>query len=301
MPETENRPTFASPVVLAIVCYLIWGVVPLFYAPIHAFGGGALEIIAHRSVWSVLWAGGLVFATKQWPEVRAALADARLRWMLLLTSLLIATNWGVYVWAVTNGHTLESALGYYITPLVNMAAGTLMFRERLDNWGKAAIGLAVVGVAIQAFAIGQVPWVALALAASFGSYGILRKQMAVTALAGLLIECIYLFLPSLAYLVWFEMQGYGHFFAPTHAFWFMLTGPVTVLPLALFAYVARRLALSTMGFIQFIGPTLTFFIGLMQGEAFSTLRAVSFAFIWLGAMAFAFGAWRRLKVLKAAV
>ncbi len=299
MPPAETRTSpFASPVALAIVCYVVWGFVPLFYAPIHAFGGGALEIIAHRSVWSVLWAGGLVVATKQWPEVRAALADARLRWMLLLTSLLIATNWGVYVWAVTNGHTLESALGYYITPLVNMVAGTVLFRERLDTWGRAAIGLAVVGVAIQAFAIGHVPWVALMLAASFGTYGILRKQTAVSALAGLFIECVYLLLPALAYLVWFEMHGHGHFFVPAHAFWFLLTGPVTVLPLALFAFVARRLALSTMGFIQFIGPTLTFFIGLWQGEAFSAIRAVSFAFIWLGAMVFAFGAWQRLKAIR---
>ncbi len=301
MSDPENRSAFASPVLLAVTCYVIWGFVPLFYAPIHTFGGGAIETIAHRSLWSVLWAGGLVWATKQWPAVGATLADTRLRWMLLVTSLLIAVNWGVYVWAVTNGHTLESALGYYITPLVNMAAGTVMFRERLDNWGKAAIGLAVIGVAIQAFAIGTVPWVALILAASFGSYGILRKQTAVAALPGLFIECAYLFVPALAYLVWFEMQGKGHFFVPMHAFWFLLTGPVTVLPLALFGFVARRLPLSTLGFVQFISPTLTFAIGLMQGEAFSVARAVSFAFIWLGAAVFAFGAWRRAQMLKAAV
>ena len=303
MPPSDTRSSpFASPVALAIVCYLIWGVVPLFYAPIHAFGGGAIEIIAHRSLWAVLWAGGLVWATRQWPDVVTALKDVRLRWMLLLTSILIAINWGVYVWAVTNGHTIESALGYYITPLVNMAAGTVLFRERLDPWGKGAIALAVIGVAVQAFAIGTVPWVALMLAASFGTYGILRKQMVVPALAGLLIECAYLLLPSLIYLVWFEMHGQGHFFrAPTNAFWLMLTGPVTVLPLALFGFVARRLPLSTLGFVQFISPTLTFFIGLWQGEAFSPARAASFAFIWAGAMVFAFGAWRRLRVLKTAI
>ena len=298
---TTDTPNPRLPVLLAVACYFIWGVVPLFYAPIHAFGGGAIEIIAHRSVWAFAWAGGLVLATRQWPEVKAALANAYLRWMLLVTSLLVATNWGVYVWAVTNGHTIESALGYYLNPLLNMAAGAMLFRERIDTWGKTAIGLAVIGVAIQAAAIGQVPWVALILAGTFGSYGILRKQLHVPALAGLFIETAYLFLPALIYIVWFETTGRGHFLkAPMNAFWFLLTGPVTVLPLVLFAFAARRLPLSTLGFIQFIGPTLTFFIGLMQGEPFSVLRGVSFVFIWVGALVFAFGAWRRLKAVKVA-
>ena len=125
--------------------------------------------------------------------------------------------------------------------------------------------------------------------------------MHVPALAGLFIETAYLFLPALIYIMWFETTGQGHFLkAPGNAFWFLLTGPVTVLPLVLFAFAARRLPLSTIGFIQFVGPTLTFFIGLMQGEPFSTLRGVSFAFIWLGAVVFAFGAWRRLRAVKVA-
>lgn len=290
----------SSPISLAILCYLIWGFVPLFYIPIHNFGGGAVEIIAHRSIWAVVWAAGLVFLTKQWPDVFAAFASAHLRWMLLLTSVLVATNWGVYVWAVTNGHTIESSLGYYLNPLLNMAAGAVLFKERLDNWGKGAIALAAIGVVIQALAIGHVPWIALILAGTFGSYGILRKQLAVNALAGLFVECAYMFLPALIYLVWLEGAQHGHFFKPSQAFWFVLTGPVTVLPLVLFSYVARRLPLSTMGFIQFIGPTSTLAIGLLQGEAFTLLRGVSFAFIWAGAMVFAFGAWRRLKAIRPA-
>ena len=292
---------FTSPISLAIVCSLIWGFVPLLYIPIHNFGGGALEIIAHRSLWAVVWAGALVFVTKQWPDVFAAFASKHMRSMLLLTSALIAGNWGVYVWAVTNGHTIESSLGYYLNPLLNMAAGAVLFKERLDNWGKGAIALAAIGVVIQALAIGHVPWIALFLAITFGSYGILRKQLVVPALAGLFVECAYLFVPAIIYLVWFETTGQGHFFAPSHAFWFMMTGPITVLPLVLFSYVARRLPLSTMGFIQFIGPTSTLVIGLFQGEAFTPLRGVSFAFIWAGAMVFAFGAWRRLKAIKPVV
>ena len=237
---------------------------------------------------------------KQWPEVMAAFRSTRLRWMLLLTSILVASNWGIYVWAVTNGHTVESALGYYLTPLLNMAAGALIFRERIDAWGKGAIALAIMGVVIQIVALGQLPWVAILLAASFGSYGILRKHLVVNALVGLCVECLYLFLPALGYLVWFEATGQGHFFHPAHAFWLLLTGPVTVLPLVMFAYAARRIPLSTMGFVQFIGPTLTFAIGLWEGEPFSLAAGVSFIFIWAGGLVFAFGAWRRLKAVKTA-
>jgi len=290
----------SSPTLLAALCYVIWGLVPLFYLPIHAFGAGAIEIIAHRSVWAAVWALGLVVINKQWPEVAAAFAAPRLRWMLLLTSLLVASNWGIYVWAVTDGHTVESALGYYLMPLLNMAAGAVIFRERIDVWGMAAIALAAVGVGVQVVALGQVPWVAILLAASFGGYGILRKHLVVSALAGLCVECLYLVLPALGYLVWFEATGQGHFFHPVHAVWLFLTGPVTVLPLVLFAYTARRMPLSTMGFVQFIGPTLTFLVGLWEGEAFTPAHGVSFAFIWAGALVFAFGAWRRLKAVKVA-
>ena len=296
MTPAPSKPA-ASPTLLAAACYTIWGLVPLFYLPIHAFGAGAIEIIAHRSVWAAIWATGLVLITRQWPDVAAAFKSPRLRWMLLLTSVLVASNWGIYVWAVTSSHTVESALGYYLTPLLNMAAGALIFRERIDAWGKGAVALAVAGVAIQIVALGQIPWVAILLAATFGSYGILRKQIAVNALAGLCVECLYLFLPALGYLTWFEATGQGHFFHPAHAFWLLLTGPVTVLPLVLFAYAARRIPLSTMGFVQFIGPTLTFIIGLWEGEPFSLAQGVSFAFIWAGAIVFAFGAWRRLKTI----
>jgi chloramphenicol-sensitive protein RarD len=288
----------ASPTLLAVLSYTIWGLVPLFYLPIHAFGAGAIEIIAHRSLWAAIWSLGLVLATKQWPQVAVVFASPRLRWMLLLTSILVASNWGIYVWAVTSGHTVESALGYYLTPLLNMAGGALIFRERVDTWGKGAILLAVAGVAIQVVSVGQVPWVAILLALTFGSYGVLRKHLVVPALVGLSVECLYLFLPALAYLVWYEATGRGHFFHPAHAAWLMLTGPVTVLPLVMFAYAARRIPLSTMGFVQFIGPTLTFFIGLSEGEPFTLASAVSFAFIWAGAIVFAFGAWRRLKAVK---
>ncbi|MDC7685232.1 EamA family transporter RarD [Asticcacaulis sp. BYS171W] len=300
-PTTPSTPFFASPIGLAVLCYAVWGFAPLIYLPMKHFGAEPLEIMAHRSLWAVLWSGGLVLITKQFPEVVRIFLNPKVALTLLIAALMIAINWGVFVWAVTHGHTIESALGYYLNPLINMAAGALLFKERLDNWGKAAIGLAVVGVGVQAAALGHVPYIALTLAVSFATYGIIRKQLAVSALAGLFVECVFLFIPSIVYLVWFEGQGAGHFFdAPMNAFWFALTGPVTVLPLFLFSYVARRLPLSTMGFIQFLAPTIAFFIGLFQGEPFTPLRALSFVFIWGGALVFAFGAWRRAKAMRVA-
>lgn len=289
----------ASPIALAVFCYVIWGFAPLFYIPIHGFGASSVETIAHRSVWALLWAAGLVIGTRQMPDVLSILKQPKLLAWLFISGLMVGLNWGVFVWAVTNGHTIESSLGYYLNPLLNMAAGALFFRERLDNWGKAAIGFAIVGVLVQALALGHIPYIALTLAISFAGYGIIRKQLPVNALPGLLIECVFLFVPGLVYLVWLEQSGTGHFFtAPTNAFWFIMTGPITVLPLALFSFVARRLPLSTMGFIQFISPTIAFCIGLGQGEPFSWLRGVSFLFIWGGAAVFAFGAWRRLRAVK---
>lgn len=291
----------SSPITLAIACYAIWGFAPLFYIPIHGFGAGSLEIIAHRSVWALLWAAGLVIGTKQLPEILAIVRQPKLLFWLMVSGLMVGTNWGIFVWAVTNGHTIESSLGYYLNPLLNMAVGALFFKERLDGWGKTAIGAAVVGVLVQALALGHIPYVALSLAVSFAAYGVIRKQLPVNALPGLAVECVFLFIPGLIYLIWLEGSGGGHLFtAPTNFIWFILTGPITVLPLTLFSFVARRLPLSTMGFIQFIAPTISFSIGLAQGEPFTWLRGVSFLFIWGGAAVFAFGAWRRLRAVKVA-
>jgi len=159
-----------------------------------------------------------------------------------------------------------------------------------------AIGLALVGVVFQAVALGHLPWVSLILAFSFAGYGVVRKQVAADAQTGLLVECLVLGLPSLAFIAWLETRGAGHFTQdlPT-ALWLIASGPITAIPLALFAWAARRIPLSAMGFLQFIAPTISFCIGLSQGEAFTQVRAVSFAFIWCGAAVFLFGAWRRTR------
>ena len=177
-----------------------------------------------------------------------------------------------------------------------MVVGLWLFRERFDRWGWVAIALAAAGVALQALALGRPPWISLVLAISFGAYGVIRKRVPIEAQSGLLIECLILIPFGVAYVAWLQASGAGHALeTPGNAGWALLNGPATVIPLALFAFAARRLPLSTLGFIQFLAPTLQFGIGVLAGEAFTPLRGLSFAFIWGGALVFAVGAWRRSR------
>jgi chloramphenicol-sensitive protein RarD len=186
-----------------------------------------------------------------------------------------------------------------VTPLVNMASGWLIFRERIERVGWIAIGLASVGVVFQGLALGHLPLISLALALSFGGYGIVRKQVQADAQTGLFIECLMLIVPATAFIVWLESHGAGHFTSsPAATAWLIAAGPITALPLALFSWCARRLPLSTMAFLQFIGPTIGFGIGVSQGEPFTSLHATSFGFIWAGAVVFLFGAWRRTRLIR---
>ena len=277
-------------------CYLIWGIVPLVFQAMGKLGVSSWEILANRTVWAVPLALVFVLIAKQGREVLTAFRNPRTLAWLTLSATLIAANWSIYIWAVNSGRVLETSLGYYINPLLAMAAGALIFDERIDRLGAVAIALAAVGVAVQAVAIGGLPLVSLALAFSFGGYGIVRKRVRASAQAGLLIECLLLVGPGLAYVLWLQHAGLGHLGASLPAtVWLLACGPITAVPLVLFSWAARRIPLSTLGFLQFIGPTIAFVIGVMQGESFTPLRAASFLFIWGGAAVFALAAWRRSR------
>ena len=279
-----------------IGCYFLWGLIPLVFQAMGRLGISSWEILAHRTVWAVPMAFAFVVAARQGGEVRAALKSPRTVAWLTLSAALIAGNWSIYIWAVNSGRVLETSLGYYINPLLAMAAGALIFHERIDRLGMLAIALATLGVAIQAVAIGRLPLVSLALALSFCGYGIVRKRVAASAQTGLLIECLLLMGPGLAYVIWLQYSGAGHFGASMPATaWLLACGPVTAVPLMLFSWAARRIPLSFMGFLQFIGPTIAFAIGVTQGEPFTPLRAASFAFIWGGAAVFGLATWRRSR------
>jgi chloramphenicol-sensitive protein RarD len=285
-----------------ISCYAIWGFIPLVFQQMDRLGADAWEIMAHRTAWGVLWAGLLVLLARQSPSVLRALRSPRIMGWLALSTALIAINWTTYVIAVNNGGTLDASLGYYLNPLLNMAAGAWLFRERISRLGMIAIGLAGLGVVLQAVALGHLPWVSLLLATTFCAYGIIRKRVDVEAQAGLLLECLLLAGPGLAWVLWLASQGQGHFGESTAAtLWLLVAGPITVAPLALFAWAARRMPLSTMGFLQFLAPTIVFIIGVSQGEPFGWLRAVSFGFIWAGAVVFLLAAWKRSRAAREAL
>ena len=290
--DGEGRPALLA----GVACYVIWGIAPLVFQAMGHAGADAWEIMAHRALWSVFWAAGLVWFARQTPEVLAVFRRPKTLLLLAASTALVAANWALFVWAVNNGRTLDTSLGYYVNPLLNMAAGVAFFRERIDRVGLLAIAAAIVGVVLQGLALGHLPWISLAIAFSFGAYGVIRKQISVDAQTGLFVECLYLVLPGIAFLAWLHASGAGHFFAtPSAAFWLAMAGPMTVLPLALFAWAARRMPLSSMGFLQFIAPTMSFVIGVSQGEPFNALRGASFAFIWAGAAIYACGAWRKLR------
>jgi chloramphenicol-sensitive protein RarD len=277
-------------------CYIAWGVIPLAFQLMGRMGVGAWEILASRTVWAIPAAALFVVLARQGEQVRRALGQPKVLGWLALSSLLIAFNWVVFIAAVNSGRVLETSLGYYINPLIVTACGAVFFREKIDRLGLGAIGLAAVGVVLQAVALGQVPFVSLALATSFAAYAVVRKRVAATAQTGLLIECLILGLPGAVYLLWLQAQGQGHLGAsPALTAWLLACGPLTAVPLVLFACAARRLPLSAMAFMQFIAPTMTFVMGVAQGEPFTALRAASFAFIWGGAVVFAYGAWARSR------
>ena len=274
-------------------CFIAWGFLPLLFQAVGRAGADPVEIIAHRIVWGLPIAGLLVLFAHQGRQVATVLRDPKIMVWLGLSTVLILVNWTAYVGAVNHHQTLDASLGYYLNPLLNMAAGAWLFRERISRFGMVAIGLAGVGVVLQGVALGHLPWVALILAFSFCGYGVIRKRVAVDAQSGLFLECLILGPIGLAWVMWITAQGSGHFGVSTPAtLWLLAAGPITVIPMVLFAWAARRMPLSTMGFLQFIAPSIVFVFGVLQGEPFGWLRGISFGFIWAGAAVYALGAWR---------
>ena len=273
---------------VAIASFLLWGVMPLYWHALKAVP--SLQIVVHRIVWSAVFVvGWLAWQRRGW--LRIALSKPRVGWMLALSGVLIAFNWGLYIWAVNAGHVVESSLGYFVNPLVNVLFGVLFLRERLTRLQWMSVALASAGVLWLTVQYGHPPWIAIGLALSFALYGLIRKLAAVDSIAGLGVESVYLFAPALIVLLWGEAHGSGGFIAG----WglgidalLVAGGALTALPLIGFAYAVRRIPLSVVGLLQYISPTMQFLIGvLVLGEAFDRDRAVGFAFIWIALVLFA--------------
>lgn len=267
--------------------YMLWGVLPLYFKAI--VGVLPSEIVAHRILWSLVLLGALVTLRHRWGAIRMAVAAPKVLATLALTSALIAVNWLVYIWAVLNGHVLAGSLGYYLNPLVNVLLGVFLLKERLTRAQTFAVGLAAAGVAVLAIGAAEGLWISLTLASSFALYGFLRKVAPVDSLEGLSIETTILAPIAFGYVLWLQQQGASGFgtSGATDAL-LILGGAVTAIPLLLFTAAAKRLAYSTLGFLQYIAPSLQFLLAvLVFGEVFTTAHAVCFGAIWTALMIFA--------------
>ena len=283
-PNPERKTLIGA--LYALGCFCLWGLNPVYFKTVASVP--VIEVLAHRVIWSVPFLVILVALSRRWPHVADVLRNRRARSILMLTALILATNWSLYIWAVASAQIVQSGLGYYINPLVNMLLGTLVLRERLRPWQWAAVGLASAGVLNLAIAYGEVPWLGLGLAGTFAVYGLLRKIVAVEALAGLFIETVMLF-PFAACALIFLPGSFGRIDWATNLM-LILAGPVTFLPLLWFTCAARRLKLSVLGFFQFISPSCQFLLAIFVfGEHFGPAHYVTFACIWTAIAIFSLG------------
>jgi len=278
-----------SPVALAIFAYACWGLVPAYWKQLPGFD--SRELICWRVFLSVVSLLPILAWRKESSSILALLRSRRSSVALLASSLLIGFNWSLYIWAVTNGHIVESSLGYFLNPLFNMALGTILLKERLNRLQVAACTLAAVGVALLTWQAGSLPWISLLLAVSFGLYGFLRKTMRFPTLPATFLETVALAVPAGIALCWLSTQGEIH--APVASLkellWLSLSGLITTIPLLAFAEAAVALPLTAMGFLQFLSPTFQFLLGVfVYGEPFRPEQWLSFSFIWAGLVLFLF-------------
>lgn len=281
---------------LGLTAYVIWGLFPIYFKAIQSVP--ALEIVVHRVLWSALFGAALLALWKHpgwWRELRD---NPRRLLVLAGCGLLIACNWLVYVWAVNNERMLEASLGYYINPLINVLLGLLILGERLRRLQWLAVGLAALGVAQQVWQVGSLPWVSLVLALTFGFYGLIRKQAPVAALPGLVVET-WLLLPIA--LIWLALHpaaisSQASFWSSSQALWLAAAGPVTLVPLVCFNAAARHLPYTTLGFLQYIAPTLVLLQAIfLFDEHFAPSTLLAFACIWAGLAIYSLDIWLHLR------
>ncbi|MBO2901675.1 EamA family transporter RarD [Aeromonas dhakensis] len=287
--------------IYALCAYTLWGLAPIYFKTIAAVP--AAEILTHRMIWSCALLLVLTLLGRQWHKVQAVLRQPKVLLTLAFTSITVGGNWLLFIWAINNGHMLDASLGYYINPLFNVLLGMLFLSEKLRRLQWWAVGLAAIGVAIQIIAFGSLPWIALVLASSFAIYGLIRKKLALDALTGLLIETLIMLPPAAIYLWGIADSPTSHL---TQNDWHLnllliAAGAVTTAPLLCFTAAATRLKLSTLGFFQYIGPSLMFILAVtLYGEALALDKMITFAFIWSALVLFSLDGLRSGKRRQAA-
>ncbi|MFI1565124.1 EamA family transporter RarD [Streptomyces sp. NPDC020490] len=298
----ESRSERRTGLLNGFAAYGMWGLVPLFWPLLKP--AGAVEILAHRMVWSLLFVGAALVFVRRWAWAGELLRQPRRLGLVAVGAAFITVNWGVYIWAVNTGHVVEASLGYFINPLVTIAMGVLLLKERLRpvQWAAVAIGFAAVLVLTVGY--GRPPWISLCLAFSFATYGLVKKKVNLGGIESLAAETAIQFLPALGYLLWLSAHGTSSFTAqgPGHAALLASTGVVTALPLVCFGAAAIRVPLSTLGLLQYLAPVFQFMIGVLYfHEAMPPERWAGFALVWLALCLLTGDAWRTARRVRAAV
>jgi chloramphenicol-sensitive protein RarD len=293
-PLQPTTPLSTRGLAAGTAAFLIWGLFPLYLVGLASVS--ALQITAHRVAWSCLFVLLMLAARRELGALHSAAMRPGVLLRLVATAVLVSINWLAFVWGANEGHVVEVSLGYYINPLVNVLLGIFVLSERLNRMQWAAVALAAAGVAYLTFETGRLPWIALTLAISFGFYGLIRKVATVDALPGLAIEMLILLPFAVGYLVWCEVTGggaFGHASGLVHTL-LIASGVVTAVPLFLFSYGARQLPYSTMGILQYIGPSLQLACAVfLLGEPFERAKAMGFSLIWMALLVYATdGVWR---------
>jgi chloramphenicol-sensitive protein RarD len=273
-------------IVAGLGAYAMWGLFPLYFPLLEPAGG--VEIVAHRVIWSLVFVAVLLTALRRWAQVLAVLRDRRAVLVLAGASVCIAANWLVFVYGVNSGHVVETSLGYFINPLLSVVLGVVFFTERLRPLQWTAVGIAAVAVLVLTLDYGHPPWIAIALALSFGTYGLLKKLVRVDAMPGLFVETALVAVPAAAFIVVLQVRGDGAFGTGAgHSLLLVSSGIATAVPLLMFAAAARRIPLSTIGLLQYVTPLMQLSIGIfVDHEAMPPARLAGFAIVWVALAVF---------------
>ncbi|QTH62774.1 EamA family transporter RarD [Psychrosphaera ytuae] len=289
-------------VIYAMLAYTMWGIAPIFFKQLQFMP--SLEILAHRIIWSALLLVVIIGLRNNLHKVKAIFASRRQLSILFISASLLGFNWWLFIWAINNDHILDASLGYYINPLLNIALGMVFLKERLSKLQYVAVALAVTGVAIQLVTFGSFPYIALSLAVSFAIYGLIRKTVSVDAMPGLLIESLVMIVPAFVYWFVFASSSATNLLDNTWTINALIVGAglVTTAPLLCFVEAARRLNYSTLGFFQYIGPSLMFILAVfVYGEEFGQDRWVTFGFIWAALVVYSYASYRNIQKSKTSV
>lgn len=288
-------------VMYAIAAYMLWGILPIYWKLINSIF--SIEILANRIVWAFVFTIVIIGVTKQWEELRRIAKDKKQMFYIFIASILIAVNWGLYIWAVNSDRIVDASLGYYINPLFAVALGVMIFKEKINLWQGIALSTAFIGVIIKTMQYGKIPWISLGLAISFGLYGAMKKLVRTNSIVGLTLETIMITPIAAAYIAWRQFSGVGAFGREGALVILLLigSGAVTAVPLLLFSSGARRLPLSVIGLTQYISPTISLLIGIfVYHEGFTNIDMISFCFIWAALAIYSFSQVSLAKRLKAA-